>query len=157
MSLVWHDYDPRSMGYVEEWLDAPAVKSTGLDEGFRAFYEYWCCEGGFVHGEDLWCKVVSEDEDPFGVIAFCEHEGKVIIMEVVVTPEKRGRGLGTRLLKELLETRPIPGLVIEKSEAVIFLNNTASQKAFENAGFRCYRTHEDGDALHYLYESRENK
>ena len=156
MSLAWHDYDPRSMGYVEEWLDAPAVTSTGLDEGFRAFYEYWCGEGGFVPGEDLWCKVVSEDEDPFGVIAFCEHEGKVIIMEVVVAPEKRGRGLGTKLLKELLEKEPISGLVIKKSEAVIFPGNAASQRAFENAGFRHHSTHEDGDALYYVYETGLN-
>ena len=35
--FVWHDYDPITMGYVENWLDEHAVKSTGLDEGFRAF------------------------------------------------------------------------------------------------------------------------
>lgn len=152
MNYVWRDYSPETMAYVENWLDKPAVKSTGLDEGFRAFYDYWANEEGFAVGENFWCKVVFENEAPFAVIAFCLHEGKTTIMEVLVAPEKRGRGMGSRLLKELLEREDITGFVIQKSEAVIFPNNTASQKAFENAGFHYHRTHEDGDALYYVYE-----
>ena len=152
MELLWKDYDPETMGFVEGWLDDAAVRSTGLDEGFRAFYEYWRSEEGFVPGENFWCKVLWDRGEPFAVIALCEHEGKVTVMELVVAPEKRGRGLGTKLLQELLRNEPIPGLIIEKSEAVIFPGNIASQKAFGKAGFRYHHTHEDGDALYYVYE-----
>ena len=38
LEFVWCDYDPITMGYIEKWLDESAVKSTGLDEGFRSFY-----------------------------------------------------------------------------------------------------------------------
>ena len=152
MGLIWKDYDPGNMGYIEDWLDGAAVRSTGLDEGFRAFYGYWANEDGFLPGENYWCKVVCRDGEPVAVVAFCEHEGKVIIMELVVAPEKRGRGLGTKLLKELLGDAPPMGFVIDKSEAVIFPDNTASQKAFEKAGFHYHHIHEDGDALYYVYE-----
>lgn len=153
MNYVWHDYDPKTMGYIENWLDEPAVRSTGLDNGFRDFYEYWANEDGYIAGENYWCKVVCEQDKPFAVIAFCQHESKIIIMEVVVAPEKRGQGGGTRLLKELLEREEIIGFAIHKSEAVIFPSNIASQKAFENAGFQYHHTHENGDAMYYVYES----
>ena len=150
--FVWCDYDPITMGYVENWLDESAVKSTGLDEGFRAFYEYWAKEDGFSVGKNFWCKVVFETNKPQAVIAFCQHEQKIIIMEIVVAPELRGQGVGTRLLRELLESDEIIGFAIHKSEAVIFPTNTASQKAFENAGFQYHHTHEDGNSMLYVYD-----
>lgn len=151
MDLVWRDYAPETMGFIEKWLDDAAIKSTGLDEGFRSFYEYWANEDGYVPGENFWCKVVCEDTEPFAVIALCEHEGKVIIMELLIAPEKRGLGLGSKLLKELLHDCSVIGFAIEKSEAVIFPGNKASQKAFEKAGFRYHHAHEDGDALYYVF------
>ena len=153
MNYVWRDYNPNTMGYIEKWLDEFAVKSTGLDEGFQNFYEYWANEDGFVVGENFWSKVVLENDKPFAVIAFCLHESKIIIMEIVVEPEKRGQGSGSKLLKELLENGEIIGFTIHKSEAVIFPSNIASQKSFENAGFLYHYSHEDGDALYYVYES----
>ena len=75
-------------------------------------------------------------------------------MEVLVAPKMRGRGKGTKIIKELLEnSKSIIGIDIHKAEAVIFLSNKASQKAFENAGFKHESTHEDGDAMNYIYEN----
>jgi ribosomal protein S18 acetylase RimI-like enzyme len=152
MIFSWLDYDPHTMGYVENWLDESAVKSTGLDEGFRSFYEYWANEDGFVVGKNYWCKVVFDDDKPVAVIALCMNEGSVTVMEIVVDPEKRGQGIGRKLLKELLAREDIIGFSIVKSEAVIFPTNIASQKAFTNAGFRYHHTHEAGDALYYAYK-----
>lgn len=153
MEYIWHDYDPETMAYVESWLDKSAVKSTGLEDGFRDFYEYWAGEDGFAIGENYWCKVVFEEDRPFAVIALALYEGKVTVMELVVAPEKRGQGRGSKLLRELLENEEILGFSIVYGEAVIFLNNVASQKAFEKAGFRYHHTHEDGDAVIYIYST----
>ena len=75
-------------------------------------------------------------------------------MEVLVAPEKRGQGKGSKLLKELLDCKEIIGSAIQKSEALIYPSNIASQKAFENAGFTYLRTHKDenGDSMLYVYE-----
>ena len=107
MDLVWWDYAPETMGYIEQWLDDAAVKTTGLDKGFRSFYEYCANEEGYIPGENFWCKVISKDAQPLAVIAFCEYERKVIIMELLIAPEKRGQGMGTEILKELLENKNI--------------------------------------------------
>lgn len=156
MNFIWYDYNPNTMSFIENWLDESAIESTGLDEGFRSFYEYWAREDGFVVGENFWCKVTFENDKPFGVVALCEHEHKTIIMEVLIAPEKRGQGKGSALIKELLNNEEIIGLTIQKSEAVIYPSNIASQKAFEKAGFIYHNNHKDenGDSMHYIYEGK---
>ena len=154
MNYIWRDYHPETMQYIESWLDKSAVESTGLDEGFRVFYEYWVNEAGFAVGENFWCKVVFEDDDPSAVVAFCLQGEEILIQEMIVHPEKRGQGKGSELLKELLENKEIVGFAIHKSKAVIFPGNTASKRAFENAGFFQHHIHEDagGVSIHYVYE-----
>ena len=77
-------------------------------------------------------------------------------MELLVAPEKRGQGKGSTLLKELLKSKEIVGFEIHHSEAVIYPNNIASQRAFENAGFIYHNNHKDenGDSMHYIYEDK---
>lgn len=63
------------------------------------------------------------------------------------------RARGSKLIKELLENaKTIIGVDIHKAEVTIYPSNIASQRAFENAGFRYHSTHEDGDAMTYIYE-----
>ena len=152
MNFIWRDYHPESMVYVEDWLDESAVRSTGLEDGFRVFYEYWANEDGFVVGKSFWSKVVFDNDRPLAVIAFCQHEEITLIMEIVVKPEMRGQGIGTEILKEFLESNVIMGFAVQKSEAVVYSDNSASQRAFEKAGFQYHHTHEDGDAVFYIYE-----
>lgn len=156
MNFVWRDYDPGTMEFVETWLDKAAVSATGLDEGFRDFYEYWAAEPGFSPGENFWCKVISQGEEPVALMALCHHEGETNVMELVVAPQKRGQGIGAAVLQELLETEEILGFAVHKSEAVIFPGNTPSQRAFEKAGYRHRRTHPDGTALYFVYEREKN-
>ena len=88
-------------------------------------------------GIDYWCKVVYEGGTPFAIIAFCLHEGNFHIMELLVRPEMRGRGYGKLLLREHLSNgKLIIGHKIEKATAIVFSNNRASQKTFENARFK---------------------
>ena len=152
MNYQWRDYEPCGMTFVEAWLDEQAVAATGLDEGFRSFYEYWAKEEGFVPGENFWCKVVFEKDIPLAVAAFCRRERTILIMELLVDPKKRGCGIGTRLLQELLGSEELIGSVIERSEAVIFPENLASQRACQKAGYYCHHCYEDGSALLYVYE-----
>lgn len=152
MIFTWIDYNPETMGYVENWLDEHAVRMTGMDDGFRQEYEYWANEDYNTVGENYWCKVVFENGVPFAVIEFGMHEGVVTVMETLVAPEMRGQGRGSKVIKELLEnSKTIIGIDIEWAEAIIYPSNIASQKAFEKARFKYYSTHEDGDAMTFVY------
>ena len=152
MKFVWSDYEPYTMQYVEDWLDEQAVRMTGIDDGFRDNYEYWANEESTKVGKNFWCKVVSDNSIPFAVIEFGLNEGTVTVMETIVSPQKRGQGLGSEMLIELLANgESIIGHDIDKAEAIIYPSNTASKKAFEKAGFMYHHTHEDGDAMIYIY------
>lgn len=151
MRFMWKAYDPDGMPYVERWLDETAIKSTGLEEGWQAFHEYWTTEGGMTIGEDYWCKVVFNHDTPFAIIALSEHEGNFHIMELLVKPEMRGKGLGTALLYELLsDSISIIGHRIGKATAAIFANNLASQKTFEKVGFTFDHADATGDTDYYM-------
>ncbi len=153
MNFKWVDYNPDTMQYVEKWLDRKAVRMTGNDDGWRSFYEYWANEDDHIVGENYWCKVVFENETPFAVMALGLHEGNITIMEILVAPKMRGKGKGSKMIKELLNNgKSIIGLDIHKADAVIYTSNIASQKAFTKAGFKYKSTHEDGDAMNYVYE-----
>lgn len=150
MKFSWTDYDI-SMSFIEDWLDDETIRVTGLDDGFRDFYEYWKSED--TSGETFRCKAVSENDIPFAVIAVGKNEGKYTIMEFIIKPEERNKGKGTQLLKELLEkSTNILGQEIISAEAVIYPSNPASQKAFEKAGFVFSHPHEDGDAFYYVFK-----
>ena len=152
MKFDWKKYFPNTMPFVEEWLDDHAVRMTGMDDGWRAFHEYWITDGEMMLGKDYWCKVVYDDKTPFAVIALSLHEGSFHIMELLVKSEMRGKGYGTVLLRELLsDGETIIGHRIEKAAAVIFPSNAASQKAFEKAGFVFDRANDDGDTWYFCY------
>ena len=37
----WQDYTHEHAALVASWLNADTVRTTGLDEGFDAFHQYW--------------------------------------------------------------------------------------------------------------------
>lgn len=153
MNFKWEDYNPDTMQYVEKWLDKKAVRMTGNDDGWRSFYEYWANVDYNIVGENYWCKVVFENEKPFAVMALGLYEGNITIMEILVAPKMRGKGKGSKMIKELLNNgKSIIGFDIHKADTVIYPSNIASQKAFTKAGFKYKSTHEDGDAMNYVYE-----
>ena len=153
MNFAWRDYNPETMGFVEDWIDEVAVKMTGMEDGFRQEYEYWSNEDYNIVGDNYWCKVIFENKNPFAVIEFGLHEDCFTIMEIIVEPEMRGQGMGSKIIKELIENAKfIIGMDIKKADAIIFPSNIASQKAFEKADFKYHHTHEDGDAMTYMYE-----
>lgn len=83
MKYIWQDYTPETMEYIEEWLDADAVRMTGLDDGWRDFYEYWKNDAGCTLGSNFWCKTISDSKQPFAIIAFGLLEDAVTIMELL--------------------------------------------------------------------------
>lgn len=149
-NFKWTDYDT-SMSFVEDWLDDEAVKATGLGCGFQNFCERWKCES--ITSENFWCKIVSENNEPFAVIAIGKSEDKYNIMELIIKPTDRYQGKGTLLIKELIaNSEKILKQEINYTEAMIFSSNHASQRAFEKAGFMFSHADEDGNALYYIFQ-----
>ena len=152
MRFAWRDYDLNDGAVAEEWMDDVARRNTGCDDGWGSYVRYWMEEDDTIPGENFWCKIISENGEPFAAAAVGYWEGLFTISEIVIAPEKRGRGYGSALIRELLENgEVILGKEIVSANAVIYPDNLASQKAFEKAGFRFESVHPDGDAWYYVY------
>ena len=129
------------------------VSQNYNDDGFDEYYKYWVEEPETKLGENFWAKIINENATPVGVITIGLWEGVFTISEFIIRPDKRGKGIGTTALSELIVNgKEILGIEIEKARSVIYPNNIASQKAFEKAGFVFSSAHPDGDAWYYEYK-----
>ncbi|MBQ6065519.1 MAG: GNAT family N-acetyltransferase [Clostridia bacterium] len=150
----WRDYSPDQAGLVDFWLDEEAVRATGLDDGFDAFYQYWEKESDPEKGEYFRCKVVSARQRPVAVVAFGYRDQTVTVMEIVVDPALRGQGVGAAAIRQLTDdAAEWFGLPVSAFEAVIFKDNAASRNAFYQAGF--VRDAKDGERWGRQAESSE--
>lgn len=156
MKYLWDDYTSENAALTDGWPDEAARRMTGFDsdESWSKFHEDCLNSDEMTPGENYWCKIISESGVPFASIIFSLHEGEFTIMEYIVDPQKRGRGLGSSALRDLIENSDmIIHRRIDRALAVIFPCNIASQKAFEKAGFLFDHAHPDGDAWYYKYDA----
>ena len=154
MKYDWIDYTSAYKELVDSWMDEDAKRFTGCDEGFDEYYQEMLNDPETKLGGNYWAKIIIADTEPIGIIAIGLWDRVFTISEFIIRPDRRGNGLGSSVLAELLaQSRNIIGVKIKDATAVIFPNNAASQKAFENAGFIFHSEHPDGDAWYYRYHN----
>lgn len=158
MRFTWADYGEPYFDIVESWLDETAVDGLGIDDGgWKAYYEYWLDDELTHLGENFWCKIILDEDKPVAVVAlFMTDDGTLTVSEYAVAPSLHGKGYGSLALRELLENgQDIIGQPISNASAIVYPNNTASQRAFEKTGFKFDHVHPDGDAWIYTYRTDE--
>ncbi len=147
MQFRWRNYISADAVLVDSWLDDYAVNETGLDDGWKSFFDYWQDENP-KYGATGFCLIAEENNVPFAVIYIGVIKNEAVISEYIVSPDMRGKGYGTAALKDIIiNSNELLGTNIDVIQAVIYPSNKASQKAFEKAGFVKTSTHSDGDAL----------
>ncbi len=154
MRYTWKPYTEADAGLVDAWLDADAIRGTGLEEGWQAFYGYWMTESRTGEGKDR-CFLISQQGTPIAVLYIAVTAGEMLLSEYIVAPDRRGKGHGAAILRELLAYAPLLlNSPVSRAKAVIYPCNSASIKAFEGAGFRRVSgNHDDsGDSLNYDYQ-----
>ncbi len=150
MQFNWKFYCNNDANLVDSWLDDDAIRKTGLEDGWQNFYDYWMIENS-NESKDC-CFLILHENIPFAVMYIGIIGREITISEYIVSPNKRGKGYGSAVLKELLDNATqLLNINVSLATAVIYPNNIASIKAFEKAGFVLISKHPDGDALNYEY------
>ncbi len=153
MTFEWNDYKTEDAAEIDTWLDESAIRFTGMDDGWNADVEYWKENAG----DDLFrCKTISFDGVMTGAVYIIGwHEDDTegfTIGEIILRPDARGKGLGTAMLKDLLDrSGEIIGTQLNPVDAVIFTSNTASKRMFEKAGFTVKTRDDDPTTMDALY------
>lgn len=151
MKFQWTDYSAEDAPTVDRWLDVDAVAMTGLDMLWDDYWNALLADAVNFPGCKDYCKMVRVDGMAVAAVCFGHYEGVATVSEIVVAPQFRGRGYGTRILQDLIaHSGELLGEKVDKISAVIFPANVASQRAFEKAGFVCDYAYEDETALHYV-------
>jgi len=155
MTYHYIDYTPETEAVIDSWLDDDGAYFTGFEDGFASYYDYWINVPDHVPGENYWAKIICDKDTPVGVVVISLAEDIFYFAELLIDPAKRGIGIGTTAIRELLENgKGILGRRIDRAEACIYPSNTPSQKVFENAGFRFDHAHPDGDIWYYTYKAK---
>lgn len=132
---------------VQKWLDKEAYKNTGIvnwDEDVR----YWRKESP----DEFTCLIFGNPK-PYAAVYFFVNRKDLHIGELLISPNQRGKGHGTEILRYLIEKYEN----CEKATAVIFPNNLPSKKAFVKAGFKHTSSHPDGNADYYTFQRNGNR
>lgn len=145
MIFEWNDYKTEDAAEIVSWLDEEAVRFTAMDEGWNADVSYWKEN---TAADMFWCKTITSGGVLTGAVYIIEWNEKdqrgFTIGEVLLRPEVRGKGIGTAMIKELLDHSPeIIGKRMDSADAVVFASNASSIRMFEKAGFRIKAREDD--------------
>lgn len=160
MRFTYTLYEPSMAAELDRFLDKAAAYYTGCDEDIDAYVQYWRGQPEIHWNADFWCYRIAEQDKTVGVIAVfrlpCRESDRLpdrmhlSIGEFWLDPTRRGEGLGTAILCEVLEnSAALFGRPYHTVQAVIFPDNRLARRAFEKAGFLLNHVHPDGDALYY--------
>ena len=101
MKFFWIPYTSEHAAAAETFLDSEAVKNTGIEDGWDDYVSYWKNEPTVNYSEDFFAFMIKDGEEYVAVIAVGLHEDELSVPEIIVSPEKRGRGVGGEILTEL--------------------------------------------------------
>jgi ribosomal protein S18 acetylase RimI-like enzyme len=105
---------------------SPADKEAFLRQQFTAQDTYY--RQRHPNTEFL---VVLDGGEPVGRLYVCESADQMIVMDIALLPEHRGRGIGTRLIEALLERAKASGVpVVLHVEA-----HNPAQRLYARLGF----------------------
>jgi len=125
---------------VYAWRTDPATQAmffTHMALDWEGFWPVW--RDGYFSDTDLVpAFAVNEQGEPLGVVSFSRMEpieglGVCVDISINVAPEARGKGVGVQALRRVADY--LQGRGVDTVIAVVKLDNPASAKSFENAGF----------------------
>lgn len=118
------------------WANDPVARAGSLDTAAVPWEHHLDWLTRALACQDLLLLIGEHERQPVGLVRFEKH-GEKLVISVNVAPEARGQGLGRHLIA--LGTSRAMARWRVPVEATIRVENTASIRAFEHAGYRFVR------------------
>ena len=120
--MIIEDYDT----IYNLWLNTPNMGLNNLDDSREGIKK-------FLDRNPNTCFIAEEDSNTVGVILSAHDGRRGFIYHVTVKPEKRNKGIATKLLNTSLSS--LKGEGINKVALVVFNKNTLGNSFWEKRGF----------------------
>jgi N-acetylglutamate synthase-like GNAT family acetyltransferase len=120
LSALYHTTRKNEMALVP-WTEGQ--KAAFLQTQFQAQHQHYIVK--YPNGS---FQIIKSDGENIGRLYTCELDGEIRIIDITIMPEYRGKGIGTKILSDILQeaTKPV----------TIYLESlNASQSLFKRLGF----------------------
>jgi len=116
------------------WRNDPRTRQSSRSTAVVALDEHLAWLRGVLADPERLLLVVEHEEAPVGTVRFDRRDGDGWEVSITLAPESRGRGLSGAVLAEG-ERAARDRLGVRTVLAAVHLDNTASAKLFERAGY----------------------
>jgi spore coat polysaccharide biosynthesis predicted glycosyltransferase SpsG/RimJ/RimL family protein N-acetyltransferase len=116
------------------WRNDAAVRAVSHTTHEVAPAEHAAWLARVLADPDRTLLVVERDGAPVGTVRF-DRQGHEATLSVTIAPEQRGRGVGVQAIRESTELELAARPELARVVALVKAENTASQRAFERAGY----------------------
>ncbi|MEU0795628.1 GNAT family N-acetyltransferase [Amycolatopsis sp. NPDC005961] len=116
------------------WRNDPRTRQSSRSTAVVALDEHLAWLRGVLADPDRLLLVVEHEDAPVGTVRFDRRDGDGWEVSITLAPESRGRGLSGAVLAEG-ERAARERLGVRVVLAAVHLDNTASAKLFERAGY----------------------
>lgn len=76
-------------------------------------------------------RIILHEEEPVGTVGICEDKGYIRISQFCILPEHQSRGIGTRVLEQILDDADAAGMAIR----LACLPDNPARALYERSGF----------------------
>ena len=165
MLFKWVDYCEKYEKETEAWTGDADTRRFATDDSIKQDHEYYLGISDDYDGHDYklnetyFCKVVLDGNIIAAVLFILRNDEppyQVTINPIIVNPEYRNKGYGTKIIGELInDITEIIGYDCNVFHADSFRENGASIRTFEKNGFVLAGTYADGDFTYWVYPASE--
>jgi UDP-2,4-diacetamido-2,4,6-trideoxy-beta-L-altropyranose hydrolase len=140
-SVRLREAGPDDCRLVWQWANEPSVRAASFNpepipwEGHRAWFA-----GKLADANCLFFIVEADGQGPLGQVR-CDLSGEQAVISIALAPDARGKGLGTRVIREAC-ARALQTGRVRSVLALVRAENEPSRAAFLRAGFV-----EDGETV----------
>lgn len=149
-------FDHKHINAVWTWRNDIQTINMSISRRNVTWKEHYDWSNSIISSKTRYMYIAEELEIPIGVIRFDENAYKKFISDLTINidPNKRGKGYGTKILKESINLFINENKNCKYIKAQVRIINTKSIKLFENYGFKKIST--NNVFKEYILETKNN-
>lgn len=134
MSLRLRNATPEDIDLLFGWANDPVVRQNAFNTEPIPYENHQKWFNKMLYDESVCQYILCSGDEAVGQIRL-NIEGDIAFIDYSVAPDMRGKGLGSRMLKLVIEETADNISGVTQLLGQVKLNNQVSAKAFEKCGF----------------------